>query len=373
MNLLLNASDLRYGGGKTVALQLIDAVAPLRPDDKLYVIAPQQAGYESLATHPNVSLLPLHESFHKSWLGRLRHIHRLFPAWCDRLQIDKVVSLGNVAFPAKGRPQALYIQLPQLVYHESPAWKMMDLPAFLRNSLMDQYIALHMRYATSYAVQTEVMRGRLIDRFKLAEDRVHIIPAGASSEMQSPEISPLPQPLKPLKLLFLSRYAPHKHFECLPAVAQLLKERKVPVEITLTIHKDEAPGAAKVLQALRSYPNIRNIGPMPVEEIGTLVQAHHGIFLPSLMESFSGAYAEALRHRRLIFTSHYDFATTLLGDAASYFDPLKPENIVSVLEAATNNESLIAEKVAAIEVAAQSAHCKSGIAQAFSRIIDTFS
>jgi hypothetical protein len=250
---------------------------------------------------------------------------------------------------------------------------MMDLSAFLRNSLLDQYIALHMRYATTYAVQTEVMRGRLIDRFKLAEDQVHIIPAGTSSGTQAPELTPLPQPLKPLKLLFLSPYAPHKHFECLPAVAELLLERKVPVEITLTIHRDEAPGAAKLLQALRSFPNIHNIGPMPVEEIGPLVQAHHGIFLPSLMESFSGAYAEALRYRRLIFTSHYDFATTLLGDAACYFDPLKPEHIVSVLEAAVNSESLLAEKIAAIDVAAQASLDKSGIAAAFSRIIDSFS
>src|SRR5690606_5402289 len=107
MNLLLNASNLRHGGGKTVALQLINAVAPLRPGDKLYVIAPQRAGYESLTKHANVALLPLPDSFHRSWLSKLRHMHVVFPKWCDRLRIDKVVSLGNVAFPAKGRPQAV--------------------------------------------------------------------------------------------------------------------------------------------------------------------------------------------------------------------------------------------------------------------------
>jgi glycosyltransferase involved in cell wall biosynthesis len=371
MNLLLNASNLRHGGGKTVALQLINAVAPLRPRDKLYIIAPKGAGYESLTRHPNIAMLPLPDIFHRSWLSKLRHMHFVFPKWCERLQIDKVISLGNVAFPARQRPQAVYIQLPQLVYHESPAWKMMDMAAFLRNSLMDQYVALHMRYATSYAVQTEVMRARLIARFKLPGEAVHILP-NAAIEPGKAEVTPLPEPLEPLKLLFLSRYYPHKHFECLPEVARLLQERGLPVEITLTISKDEAPGAAKVLQALRQYPAIRNIGPIPIRDVGSTVAAHHGIFLPSLMESFSGAYAEALLHRRLIFTSHYDFASELLGDAAFYFDPLKPEHIVSVLEAVAGNKAIVTEKLAAIEARACSAQSIGDVARSFSRIIDNF-
>ena len=372
MNLLLNASNLRQGGGKTIAQQLIHAVAPLRPDDRLYVIAPQGAGYEDLAWYPNVTILPLPDAFRRSWMNRLWHIYRIFPAWCERLQIDKVISLGNVAFPVRGRPQAVFIQLPQLVYHESPAWKLMDMPAFLRNSLKDQFVALHMRYATAYAVQTDVMRSRLIDRFKLAEEKVHVIPAAPIRPEDIP-LTPLPQPLRPLKLLFLSRYFPHKHFECLPAVAQLLKERNIPAEITLTIDPNEAAGASKILEALRPYALVRNIGPVALKDVGALVQAHHGIFLPSLMESFSGAYAEALQYRRLIFTSHYDFATALLGNAAFYFDPLKPEDIVRVIEEAIDNESLIDEKLLAIEAAAKAAHDIAGVAMAFSRIIDSFS
>ncbi len=87
----------------------------------------------------------------------------------------------------------------------------------------------------------------------------------------------------------------------------------MPVEITLTISKDEAAGAASILNALRDYSSIRNIGPVPLQEVSEVVQEHHGVFLPSLMESFSGVYAEALLHRRHIFTSHYDFATELLA------------------------------------------------------------
>lgn len=371
MNLLLNASNLRHGGGKTVALQLLNGIAPLRAADKLYVIAPATPEYAALTKHPNISLLPLPGNYHSSWLAKLLQMHRAFPKWCDRLQIDKVISLGNAAFPAKSRPHLVYIQLAQLVYHESPAWKMMDMRAFLRNSLMDQYVAYYMRYASSYAVQTEVMRRRIIERFKLDEERVYILP-NAPIENDDFHPKPLPLPMQPLKLLFLSRYYPHKNYECLPAVAALLKERNVPVSITLTISEQEGKGAAAILEALKNFPNIRNIGPVTLKEVGNVIDEHHGVFLPSLMESFSGVYAEALLHRRHIFTSHYDFATEMLEDAAFYFDPLKPEHIANVLEHAANNPSALSQKLRAIEVLAQKSPRIDTVARGFSKMIDAF-
>lgn len=371
MNLLLNASNLRHGGGKTVALQLINGLAPLRPDDKLFVLAPQAPEYVELAKHPNISLLPLPDSFQHSWATKLRQMHFEFPKWCDRLKIDKVVSLGNAAFPAKGRPHLVYIQFPHLVYHDSPAWKKMDIRSFLRNSLMDQYVAFHMRYATSYAVQTEVMRRRFVARFKLAEKQIYILP-NAPVELQETHPKPLPTPSQPLKLLFLSCYYPHKNFESLPRIAALLQQRKIPVRITLTIDPREAEGAAKILDELKGYPSIQNIGPISLQEIGKAVDGHHGIFLPSLMESFSGVYAEALLHRRHIFTSHYDFATEMLGESAFYFDPLRPEHVVSVLEAAASNPSVMSRKLRAIEHLAQQMPRIENVSKTFSRIIDSF-
>lgn len=371
MNLLLNASNLRHGGGRTVALQLISVLAEHRPNDTIYVLAPKEIGYEMLANHTNIILITLPNRYHYSWITKLRYMHQVFPNWCKRYEISKIVSLGNAAFPSKKRPQLLYIQLPQLVYHESSAWKTMSFKAFLRNSLMDSYVALHMKYASSYATQTEVMRTRFIDRFKLDPQRVYLLP-NAPLEPEVDHISPLPMPLKPLRLLFLSRYYPHKSFEMLPDLARELKDRNIPVEITLTLSERESPAATKVLQALRGYDNVVNIGPVALKDVGQVVCNYHGIFLPSLMESFSGAYAEALLHRRLIFTSHYDFATALLGDAAFYFDPLKPQHIATVFEEALNHEDQIQEKLALIDAAAQKAPRINEVGQLFSEIIDVF-
>lgn len=371
MNILVNAAGLHEGSGRRIAQQFLNRLAPLRPDDRLFVIASANAGYESLTRFPQVHLLILPEAYQRSALIRLWHLYYVFRTWCRRYEIDKIISLGNVAFPSDGTPQAVYLQLPQLAYHESPAWKLMDNRAFLKSSLADQFVAMHLRFASSYAVPSEPMRRRLAARFKLPEQKIHLLPHTAVSS-DHPGHFMLPEPGGPLRLLFLSRYLPYKHFECLPALAQVIEEQKLPVEITLTLDRREGKAAAAILQAVADFPFIRNVGPPAWQDVPGLIQEHHGIFLPSLMESLSGVYAEALQSRRLIFTSHYDFATNLLGDAAFYFDPLKPHNIATSFRTALEKPGLVEEKMKQIESLAQAAAGPDELCQRFSELIDAF-
>ena len=62
-------------------------------------------------------------------------------------------------------------------------------------------------------------------------------------------------------------------------------------------------------------------------------------FLPSLLESFSGTYVEAMFHGKTILTSDFDFARDVCAQAAFYFDPLDPNSILSsIIRAFGDNE-----------------------------------
>ncbi len=352
MNVLLNASNLRFGGGYTVAISLINALAPLRPNDFFFVVHPAGSKYNALAEHQNVRLLPVSRNFQHSFGERLRYNHYIFPKWCRDYKIDKVVSLGNIAFPAKGRPHLLYIQIPHIVYPESIAWKRMDWKSFLRNSVMDQAITYYMRYATAYAVQTAVMRARFCKRFDIDATQVAVLPNAAICNKPDSDFigTMLPDsPGKPLRLLFLSKWYAHKNFECLIPLAEIIRAKKLQVQISLTIEKNESTGAAELLRNIQSAglnDIVINLGNLFVSQVGGEIMAHDALFLPSLLESYSGVYAEALQYSRPIFTSNYDFATELLGDAAFYFDPLKSENIAEVIAHAIAHPETIAEKIA---------------------------
>lgn len=96
------------------------------------------------------------------------------------------------------------------------------------------------------------------------------------------------------------------------------------VLVILTISADDHPNAERLLQCiadLKLASNILNVGPLKQQELAGYYQHCDALFLPTLLESFSGAYLEAMQFGRPILTSDLDFARYICGDAAMYFDP----------------------------------------------------
>lgn len=242
---------------------------------------------------------------------------------------------------------------------------------------MDQAIAFYMRDATTYAVQTEVMKTRFCHRFDLQADRVKIIPNAAIRQVV--EDGDIRQPFKgekPYRFLFLSKWYAHKNFECLIPLAKIIRDQNLPVQISLTLEKTESAGAQALLQEIEQSDLstiIHNIGNLFLKEVGKTILAHDAVFLPSLMESYSGVYSEALLYERPIFTSNYDFATTLLDNAAFYFDPLKPEHIAEVIAHAIKHPELMEEKQMHARNLAALMPDWDRIARDFSGLLDSFS
>ena len=137
------------------------------------------------------------------------------------------------------------------------------------------------------------------------------------------------------KLLCLTRYYPHKNLEVFIELAQLIKNNKKPYTIITTISEDQHPGASRLLELMQLNgveEVIQNIGPVPMDEVPALYEVTDGLLLPTLLESFSGTYVDAMHMKRPIFTSDRDFAHDVCGKAAFYFDPLAPGDILETLD-----------------------------------------
>ena len=74
-----------------------------------------------------------------------------------------------------------------------------------------------------------------------------------------------------------------------------------------------------------------NLGPEMMDKVPNLYKACHGLFLPTLLESFSGTYIECMQFQKPIFTSDRDFSKDVCGDCAYYFDPHSPEDIINTI------------------------------------------
>jgi glycosyltransferase involved in cell wall biosynthesis len=62
--------------------------------------------------------------------------------------------------------------------------------------------------------------------------------------------------------------------------------------------------------------------------------------MPSLLETFSANYPEAMKMNLPIICSDFNFSRDACGDAALYFDAQSPEDIADKIVALINNKTL---------------------------------
>lgn len=142
-------------------------------------------------------------------------------------------------------------------------------------------------------------------------------------------------------LFCLTRYYAHKNLEVLVDLFRRHRDRLQDVAIILTIQEDQHPGARGILEALAEPElagRIINIGPVDQRELAAYFTHCDGLILPTLLESFSGTYLEAMQFKCPILTSDLDFAHDVCGPAARYFDPFDTGSICDAILALKNDQ-----------------------------------
>jgi glycosyltransferase involved in cell wall biosynthesis len=151
-------------------------------------------------------------------------------------------------------------------------------------------------------------------------------------------------PKNRIKLLYLTNYYPHKNIEIFLSLARLIREQKLPYSLILTIEESQHRNAKRIIDTIKNEKLediIINVGTVLMQNVPSLYQQTDALLMPSLLESFSGTYVEAMYHKKPIFTSNLDFAKDICQDAAFYFNPLDPENIMETLMEKFNESETI--------------------------------
>ena len=131
-------------------------------------------------------------------------------------------------------------------------------------------------------------------------------------------------------LLCLTRYYAHKNLEALADLFLHHGAALRDVVILLTIEAGHHPFARRLIGRLsdaRLRDRLINVGPIDQSALAGYYTHCDGLILPTLLESFSGTYLEAMQFGRPILTSDLDFARDVCGPAAIYFDPNDPAAI----------------------------------------------
>lgn len=251
-------------------------------------------------------------------------------------QLWRLAGAADVVFTVFGPPRLPRYPVPHLCGYgsawtlqpHSVAWDAMPPRDRLSLRATEALRAQALRWADAWVVETATAARGIERLLGVAESRVHVVGNTCGDPFRDPTLATPSGRVERLPgafhLLLLAAYYPHKQIQILPAVAEALgRIGGPPVRFVLTL-PPEGEGWAQVrAEAERRgvAEAFCNVGPVPARECPSLYLACDAVILPSLIETFSANYPEAMQMGRPILTSDLDFARDICGPAARYVQP----------------------------------------------------
>jgi glycosyltransferase involved in cell wall biosynthesis len=336
--ILFNAANLTGFGAKAIGIGLIPALLDIMRDSEFIVLIPNQGPFNTMTFPGNAQVLFIKRR--NGWKNDLDRIWQLFidvPLIAKRVKANLIFSLGDLSPAYSTCPRIVYVHTPMLVYenHESAGLSSWSL---VKRFCLINYFSSISHYQ-NYIVQTPVMKDRLARRYNVDGDRIDIVspavPIHVSSNAKKIEfLSSIANCNKPIRLLFLSAYYPHKNHRILPAVAEELRRQKLTTRVHIFTTLDDKQGdSAEIRRQIGGYEDvITNLGHLSGEAVASALRSSTALFLPTLLETFGNIYLEAMLLGLPILTSDRDFAHWICKDLALFFDPLSAPSIVDSIK-----------------------------------------
>lgn len=339
MKLIINVSNNLGGGGLQVALSFLNECVGY-PENEYHVFLGANT-----ANQIDQGRFPGNFVFYDIPTIPLRKLGQ-YLSWLEKsIRPDCVFTVFG---PSYWRPVSKHVEgfaRGYWIYPESSFFKTMaPLQKIFYRIRKNIKLFFFKREADAYVVETEDANKRL--RRLFGTDQVYTVSntCGAQYFHAQSFAAKLPekQPGE-FRLVTLSAYYPHKNLEIIPKTLDALKGKpgSEKIRFALTLQPEDYRRIIPVRYRDRVY----NAGPVPAAEGPSLYKECDAMFLPTMLECFSASYPEAMAMGLPILTSDLDFAHSICGDAALYFDTLAPRDAGGKIMDLLNDRALYGDLV----------------------------
>ena len=326
----INGINSNVGGGRTILFDYMKHLNRQESGNRYFLLTTNHDDFDWIS-NDKITVVELPTYYGNTVLAPVIYEFTI-NNYLEKKEIDVVFNFGDLIINTK-IPQVYLFDWPYALYPNSIIWKRMGwYDRFIRRIKL-HLIKRRLHHPTVVIAQTPVVKESFEDLYGLTNS-VKVVPNSISLvNVQSAHVR---KPALPsgTKLLCLTHYYPHKNLEvCLP-LAERIRDAGYDYKIIMTIDENQHPNVVEMLRNIRDKglnEIIINVGSVPIANVPSLYKACDGLLLPTLLESFSATYVEAMFHGIPIFTSNLDFARGVCGDAACYFDPLDPDDILRTL------------------------------------------
>lgn len=350
MKLIINASTLSASGATQVSTSFIYECLKF-PENNYHILTSptveQQINKSDFPAHFHFYSIPNHPLY--GWKGFKSR--KLIRKLAEDIHPDVVFSVFGPSWWTPKVPHLQGYAYPYYVYPESPVYEKLS---FIQKLKIDFFKAIHLKFLDKngdhYVSETDDVSRRFENLMKKPNKKYYTVTNTVNNffiEYKKNKVinkNILPEKKEnEFRFLSLCTYHFHKNLNILNEVIPILN-KELPhnqIKFIFTISAEDF----EMHFTEEAKKSIINIGRVPVKDCPQLYEESDALFLPTLLECFSANYPEAMLMERPILTSNLSFATEVCGNAAKYFDPISPPEIVALIIELVSNKELQAELI----------------------------
>jgi len=343
MKLLINTSNLYFGGGVQVALSFIEELRILNGEHTFHIFLSQvmnkqldQEKYPSNFYFYLIKKSPAALKSRKKIVAQMDQLEK-------SIQPDIVFSVFG---PSYWRPKAKHLLgfADGWLYNpQSVAYNRLNLLQRIKMRLYSRYKRYYLQRDGDYFVlETSDAKHKFAGILGIKLENIAVVGNTYSSVFDNKQLlqtnnrNYIQLPEKQgdeFRFVYIAHNHVSKNLRVINEVLPFLKEYNIKFVLTI-----EQPDFLSLFTKFRD--KIINLGSVSLKSCPSVYHQCDALFAPTLLETFSAAYPEAMKMGLPILTSDYTFAKDICADTALYFDPLDPNDIVEKITNIINNKKL---------------------------------
>lgn len=343
MRILINAISAKTGGIVAYTSNLIDALQKRGIDFRVAVP-------DTFPDNPNVIKVAANNY---SPLRQLMWEQTIWRALIYKYRADILFSSANFGLLNSPVPQLLLMHEGGLF---DPLYLSMVAPeqgvsAAMQRHLRRRLMLISALHSDHVITPTETMRSMLLHWAPDLENHCSVNLYGTLLDTFNVGKQRPWRQDETLKLLYVSTYYPHKNPSDGVLACEILSQQGLPATLRLTMEMDhirKVRGSARDLFHLERgiSENLVETGSVPYAKLPD-IHANHDVFIfPSISETFGHPMTEAMASGIPIVAVDVAVNREILGDAALYYSPFRPQELAQRLRQLDESPDLRAELTA---------------------------
>ena len=330
MNIVINFSTLKSGGGQNVAMNFLSGIEGFKSTGiKItYWVADGSEPHNFLIEKHENNFLVLPGNPLKRIIAELI----LSRFWLRSRSIDLVYSYFGFAWIPRNVKQVVGAADSNLFFPEIDFWKSDKGFRRLKRYLVDEYRKFGLRRANHVIFENVSMMERaesLLGLVNTSYVKPSIIYGNSALNFDYPKLD-----ARLVTGLFLCGWHTNKNVLIIPRLIKACAVRGVKLTINFSASYDGSPLSnefEEIVDELGVRDSINMMGSIAKEDLPSVYKASDVVFLLSALESFSNNIIEAWTFKRFLIISDEEWSRSICDSAAIYVSRNDPSKIASEL------------------------------------------